>query len=187
MKSLCKRTISLLSWVLLIIPLVLILVFAAARLSGQVPSVFGYSLYVIVSPSMTPELKVGDIILTREYEEGNALNVGDIITYRGFSGDMAGKLITHRIVGLSEEENGLTVTAKGIANPAADPQFSAENIVSVMKCRLPAVGKIYSVLLKPWGFVLLFVVPMLWFLVSEVRELRQTVKNETGPSDEGGK
>lgn len=181
MRENVKNILNILSWLLLLVPFVLILLFVSVRIRGEVPELFGRSLYVIVSPSMEPVLKVGDVILAETYGKDTELCPGDVVTYRG-RGQLAGKLITHEVVALSETEDGLTIVTKGRANAAADPAFSSADVQSVMRRRLPLIGGLYRFLMKPLGFLLLFVIPMAWFILAEVRGLRRELKEEAAIS-----
>ena len=67
-----------LSIIIVIIEIVLILFLVLTKMSGGVPRLFGHSVYVIATPSMTPELEVGDIIISKAYD-GGELSVGDVV------------------------------------------------------------------------------------------------------------
>ena len=101
---------------------VLALIFVMfARISGKTPSLFGYSMLRVSSDSMEPELKVGSIILVKDVEAAE-LHKGDVITYHGERGPVAGMLITHQIVSEPYEENGTYhMTTRGIKPGAVDP------------------------------------------------------------------
>ena len=52
-------------WVMVAILGVAIVTFLLTRMSGNSPTLFGYSLHRVVSNSMEPELEVGDVLLNR--------------------------------------------------------------------------------------------------------------------------
>ena len=68
-------------WTLIIILSFAVITFLLTRFTGGTPSLFGYTLQRVSSGSMVPELEVGDVILSRNLREGDALNEGDIITF----------------------------------------------------------------------------------------------------------
>ena len=96
--------------ILLLVVLVLYLVFA--RLTGKVPTFFGYSVVRIVTPSMDPKIPVGSFVLID----------GDIITFYTDDPDplVAGKTITHRVLSISENNGEYVFTTKG-DNTATNP------------------------------------------------------------------
>ena len=57
-----------------------------------IPQIFGYHPLVVLSGSMSPNLKVGSIVYYHKVEE-NDLKIGDIITYK-----LDDKFVSHRIV-----------------------------------------------------------------------------------------
>lgn len=97
---------------------------------------------------------VGDVILTKEVDDVNALAVGDVITYKGTIGEYADMLITHQIVKAPYEENGTTyVVTKGIANEIEDKPVPVDRITSKLVCKIPFLDALYSFFLTPWGLL----------------------------------
>jgi len=78
-------------------------------------NVFGLSARVVSSPSMRPNLEVGDIILIQR-TGSESINVGDIIVfYRSLDGRLLYDEVplVHRVIKKSDS----TLTTKGDANP----------------------------------------------------------------------
>lgn len=73
-----------------------------------------YNAFIIVSESMEPNIKVGDIILEKRVNE-EELKKEDIITYK-----QDGKNITHRIVNIEVKDNITLYTTKGDNNKIED-------------------------------------------------------------------
>ena len=103
-----------------------------ARVSGGTPSILGYSLYRVSSGSMSPELVVGDVILVKNCD-GMDVRDNDIVTYVATSGEMSGKLITHRVIQAPYEQNGeYYIITKGDANDSADDPVKVNQIEGKM-------------------------------------------------------
>lgn len=130
--------------VLVIFVLALIFV-VVARISGNTPSLFGYSMLRVSSDSMEPELKVGSIILVEKADPAN-LQKGDVITYHGEKGPVAGKLITHQIVEEPYEKDGeYYFTTRGIKPGAVDdPEITDRQIVGKVLFKIPVLGSLYD-------------------------------------------
>lgn len=175
MMKVLKKIGSVLAGLLVAVELIAIIFIVVMRLSGGVPSLFGYNVYVIVSPSMEPEIKVGEIIISREYD-GELLSEGQVITYLGKEGDVKGKIVTHKVVSVTN--NGETVVTKGVANKDNDPAIGKSDILSVMVYKPFILGKIYSVISSTWGFILCILVPMILLIVSEIVNLVRDIKEE---------
>lgn len=105
----------------LLTALSLLLVFSSAILIGsavsrnQVPGLFGIRPLVVLSGSMEPHMRYGDLQLIRNVDPGT-LREGDIVTYRS-TGDL---LISHRIAGISRVDGKIYFDTKGDANNVVD-------------------------------------------------------------------
>ena len=153
-KSVLKKIANVLLTVVIILLAVVIAFTIFVRITGNTPTLFGYSILRVSTGSMEPELMVGDVILTKEVDDVNSLAVGDVITYKGTIGEYADMLITHQIVKAPYEENGTTyVVTKGIANDIEDQPVPADRITSKLVCKIPFLDALYSFFLTPWGLL----------------------------------
>ena len=180
MIKIIKKIPSILGGILIAIELAAIVFIVAMRLSGGVPSVLGYNLFVIVSPSMEPEICVDDIILSKVYD-GGEIHVDDVVTYYGTKGDLAGKMVTHKVVYVSEDSE--TIITRGVANSDNDPAISKSDVQSVMVYKTFLVGKIYKLISSTWGFILFVLIPMMALIVSEIVNLVKDVRLENGEEE----
>lgn len=153
-KSILKRISNLILIIVLFILAFVIALTVFTRITGNTPSLFGYSIFRVSTGSMEPELMVGDVILTKEVDDVNSLQVGDVITYRGTIGEYTNMMITHKIVRAPYEENGITyVITKGVANDIEDQPVEANQISSKLVCKIPFLDWLYSFFLTPWGLL----------------------------------
>lgn len=143
------------------------------RFLGEAPTVFGYSLYYVLTESMEPEIKAGEIILC-ETVDSNELQIGDVITYVGEVGELKGKIITHKIIAI----DGNSFTTKGVANSVPDPQISSAQILSRYVFTIPFIGKIFSIINSKFGFVFLIMVPLGLLIVNEVSIIVKAIKED---------
>ena len=169
---------------LLMIAEIFVIVFIVlSKISGSVPTIFGYQLYVIATPSMEPDIKVGDVIVSKEYG-GEALETGCVVTYLGKTGEFAGKMITHEVIRI----NGDEIITKGKANSSEDPAISREDIRSVMQHKTVILSAVYKVITSTAGFICFIILPFVALIVSEVvgmiTEIKKEGKNENQGLDE---
>ena len=134
-------------WRILLGAIIAILVLVAGTLAydkfvkkSPIPSVFGRSLLIIATPSMTGSIEAGDAIIIKKSDD---YAVGDVITYFPAGESVS---VTHRIVRIEGEK----YYAKGDANEAEDPDpiFSTQ-IAGKMTVRLPNLGIIIE-WLRTW-------------------------------------
>lgn len=178
-----RKILGVLGVLAILLEIVLILFILVMRVSGGVPSLFGYNIYVISSGSMEPELGVGDIILSRTYD-GEDVQVGDVLTYLGKEGDVKGRIVTHRVVRTEGTGEGQVIVTQGTANDTADPPISKGDVLSVMVYKTVILGAIYSVITNVWGFVFLVAAPMVAMIVAEIVSLVKEWKRNKQAGDE---
>lgn len=117
----------------------------AYQLVGNaMPMPLGYSVAVVLSGSMEPELSVNDLVFI--HQEDN-YEVGDVVIYQ--SGD---ELIIHRIININEEAG--IVETKGDANNASDNPIFYDDIKGKMIGCIPWIGHIVQFLHMPIGILI---------------------------------
>lgn len=155
---------------------VLLIVVLTARINGETPTLFGYTIYRVSSGSMEPYLKVGDVILSQECDP-MTLKAGDVITYNGTSGDFAGKRVTHRVVKepyLNSNNGDYYLLTKGDDNPVEDTPIKVSQVTGKMQGKIDFLTKIYDVFVTPWGLLILIGLIILAFfneIINFVRAL----------------
>ena len=117
-----KRTVSAVWWIVLVLLVVLLVNIFGAKLTGNVPRVFGYSVMNIVSGSMEEEIPKGSYILIKKVSP-EEIEKDDIICFYSTDAKIYGMPNTHRVV---EEpivtDSGIEFITKGDANPINDTE-----------------------------------------------------------------
>ena len=152
-------------WRVILILLAVILAISACTLAydkfvkkSKIPSVFGYSVLIIASPSMTGSIEAGDAIIIKK---SDSYAVGDVITY--FPTDESFS-VTHRIV----RTEGNKFYTKGDANQSEDPDpVLIEQIAGKVAVKLDKVGYFIEWLKSPVGiiFAATFIVLLILIIV----------------------
>ncbi len=165
-------------WTLIVCLVTVLVTFFMSRKNGETPSLFGYSILRVSSGSMEPELMVNDVILDHKVDDVKTLKVGDIITFRG-SGQLEGRLVTHKIIKAPYSENGkLMLQTRGIANEIADQPIEAEDVRGIMICKIPYLDTVYNIFLSPWGLLILIGLIVLIFIDEIVTIVRILTGND---------
>ena len=123
------------------------------RVSGN-KSVLGYRMFNVASESMVPVYKINDIIAVKDCDP-NTLKVGDDIAYIGMDNSLEGKIITHRIINISDD-NGTRETTKQVVG----------KVVGVV----PFISSINKIVMTQAGFYFLIFVPVVLIACMEIAE-----------------
>ena len=137
------------------------------RLNGN-KSIFGYHMFTVATGSMRGAYDVNDVIAVKDCDP-DTLKVGDDIAYQGMRGGLEGKLITHRIIKIEEDENHNRIfTTKGINAPASDPQITGDLILGKVVGIVPIISQINHIVKSQLGFFALIFCPLVLVIVLEV-------------------
>lgn len=103
--------------------LLVFVMISAAR--GSIVSIFGRSVLKVVTGSMEPTILTDDYIIIDRNATTN-LSVGDIISFYSTDPQIAGMVVTHRIVGILDDGSYLT---RGDANTKNDDPVFEDQII----------------------------------------------------------
>ena len=134
------------------------------------------SLYTIISPSMTPKIKLYDVIINVRVDDKDDLKVGDIITFTSSSSLTEGYTITHRIVEIIEIDGEKQFKTKGDANNSNDAALVSMSQVhgkTIMK--IPQLGRVQFLLASKGGWFFLILIPALGIIVYDILKLFKIV------------
>ena len=98
-----KIIYNLLKGIVTIILLLALAVIIIQRVTNNELALGGYRIYTVVTPSMTPEYKIGDILISKEVDP-NEIKIGDDVVYLGKEGDFEEKIVTHGVFSLREKQ-----------------------------------------------------------------------------------
>ena len=134
-----------------------------------IPNIFGYSPFSILTPSMEPTLKVGDIAICKIIDNNTELSVNDIIAFRTtIQGNKV--IVTHRINTITRLDDGTSViTTKGDNNDVSDANtITRDDVVAIYtnkKFRL--LGYVLEFIRNKWVFLFLVILPLACMFIME--------------------
>ena len=136
-KSALGITLSALWWSAVVLLVLLLVNILGAKMTGNVPRVFGYSIMNIVSGSMEDEIPKGSYILIKKVEP-EKVKRGDVICFYSTDPQIYGLPNTHRVVEDPINNNGsIEFVTRGDANPKNDEETAkGENLIGVYVKRL---------------------------------------------------
>ena len=143
----------------------------SAEAKGHNPLV---GLYTIISPSMTPKIKVYDVVLTYRVDDPTKIKVGDVITFYSTNSFFGGTPITHRVVDVLNVPSmgGLVFQTKGDANPKPDnDKVMPTNIVGKVVLRVPQLGRVQFFLASKGGWIIAIMIPSLAIISYDIYKI----------------
>ena len=164
-KKILKIVPKILYDILIIFCVALILVVVWQIITDNNESIGGYRLFRIVSGSMVPEFNVDEVVVCRD-TESNDVKVGDIIVYRGKTGELTNRLIMHEVVDKKEIDGNLIFNVKGIQNTTGDPDVYASQILGVVVHKSGLLTLLYSLATSTYSSFIIIVILVINVFVS---------------------
>ena len=113
--------------------------------------------FVIYSDTMTPALKINDLIIVGDGHMFNNTNIGDIIIFKKPAGE--DRIIVHRITEITSENGKRVIITKGDASPVSIPGIdfpvNSHNFIGRVKFVIPEIGFLF---IPPINYVLLVMI-----------------------------
>ncbi len=159
----------------LIILMIILMMFSAiqSKVSGGLPRVAGYHMYIVLSGSMAPAFDAGSMVFVKPVEP-EEIKEGDVITFRG-SGDSS-FLTTHRVMEIIGIRQDLEFITKGDANDVNDPYpVPGDNLVGRVALVVPYVGYLMAFGQTKQGMLVLIVVPGVLLIINESHKLYKNI------------
>ena len=141
----------------------LLLVASAFPITGNI------KVLTVLSGSMEPEIKTGSIVVIKPVEN---YKIGDVITF----GKTVKTPTTHRIENIEVIEGRVLYTTKGGANNAPDTRtVSEKDIIGKVLFTVPFIGYAVDAVKKPFGFMLIIIIPAVVIVYDELRKIRREI------------
>lgn len=126
------------------------------------------NFYTILTQSMYPEIKAGDIVITYK-NKNNKYNTGNIITFTTNNSNIT---ITHRIIEIYEVNGKRTYKTKGDNNNTADmTTVPAENVIGRVVFKIPKAGYIQQFMVTKTGWIVVVVIPCLGIIIYDILKM----------------
>lgn len=127
------------------------------------------NFYTILTQSMYPTIKAGDVVITYK-EDNNKYNDGDVITF--VSEQNGGITITHRVDEVYNVNNSYSYKTKGDNNNAPDNEItSGDNVLGKVVVKIPKVGYIQQFLVSKTGWIVAVILPCLGIVIYDILKL----------------
>lgn len=181
-KKTSEKIISVLTSLLLAFAVIICFTVVYQMQTKRYVSLFGCSVFRVVSDSMEPEIPVGALIISKETNIEQIV-LGDIICFRSLESYMYDQVVTHRVVGIEETRTGeIALRTRGDSNHSDDGFFVTKtNLIGKVIYHTDEgsfITNAYAVLTSGIGFFTLIVIPVIVITVIILHENIKKITNE---------
>lgn len=140
---------------------------------NEIPDFFGYKTFVIVSGSMEPTIMTQDAILVKEVPE-NEIRINDIISFS--QGD---NIITHRVIGIVEEDGITKYRTKGDNNNTEDKKkITYEQIEGKYQFKMKQLGIVTQIIKNKMTLIVLVFIIILMYCYKRKIEMKKQERKQ---------
>lgn len=176
--SILKIIWKLLCWIVGALFVFLAIVIVTQRITNNQKTFLGFRIFSVATGSMEPEYAVGDVLIVRE-KDPSTIVVGDNIVYLGAVADYSGKIITHNVIEIEQNENGeYLFHTKGIANTIEDPIVHEDQLYGVVFYNNEFIAGVCKILNNRYGLYLFVVFVILDFFIGFIRNQGERIEQE---------
>lgn len=177
---------NILYYMLVVLVLLILLVVLLQRFTQNNASIGGIRIFNIVTESMVPEYKVGDILISKSIDPSK-IEIGDDVVYMGEVGSFQGKIITHRVIDIEKDGDNYKFHTKGIANEYEDPAVVSEDqIYGTIIYKTHILSFISKIINNLYGFYFLIFIPLAVLIIVKIVKIHRE-KYEEDDDDEDEK
>ena len=144
----------------------------------DVPKIGGYCPLIVLTGSMEPKIKIGDLIIVKQIS-GSDVKEKDVIAF--FDPDGNGtSILTHRVNEVYEENGTLYFRTQGDANNGEDRSpVSEDKLVGIYQFRIAGAGNVAMFMQTTAGLIVCVVVPLVLLVAWDlIRRKRYEKKNQ---------
>ena len=145
----------------------------------EVPDFGGTLPLIVLTDSMYPDIKSGDLIICKVVDAKD-VEIGDVISFY----DPAGKgtsVVTHMVIDIINEDGKISFKTKGINNNTEDrlPVPEANLIAEYTGIRIPGAGNFAIFMQSTTGLIVCVILPIILFVGYDVIRRRIYEKSKS--------
>ena len=168
LKKIFKIIKSIINTIIVVVVLAFVLIVCLQRFSGNKISFLNYRMFTVVTGSMEPKYKIGDVLIAKE-KDPSEVKIGDAISYLAEKGEIKNNVITHEVVNITQNEKGeYLFHAKGLINLVEDPVVHESQLYGVVVYKTKLLSFVRKIISTDIGMLLLIIIPILYIIVSEM-------------------
>jgi len=132
-----------------------------------------FGLYIIISPSMEPAVKVYDVVVDMNVFKETDIKKGDVITFISNSNVSKGLTVTHRVIDIVKNQDGsLSYITKGDNNQKSDQApVNYKDVIGKVLFKIPQLGRVQFLLADKFGWIMVILLPALGVIIYDFIKL----------------
>lgn len=165
-----KVVASILKGIFMLMLILFIFMVCLQRFSNNEVSLFNFRIFTVISGSMEPKYKIGDVLVSVETDPKD-IKVGDVVSYHGEKRDLKDKVVTHQVMSIEKDDAGkYYFHTKGICENCLveDPVVSENQLYGVVKYKVKTLSAIYKVVGTTAGLFFFIILPLIYIIGSEI-------------------
>lgn len=162
-------------YLLVVIVVIILAVVLLQRVTNNNVSVAGIRIFNIVTESMVPKYQVGDILVSKSINPSQ-IKVGDDLVYLGEVDSFQGKIVTHQVIDIEQENGQYKFHTKGIANTEEDPVVSESQVYGIIIYKTHILSFISKIINNLYGFYFLIFVPLAILIIVKIIKIYREYK-----------
>ena len=167
-KKIFKIIKGIINTIIVAVVLSFVLIVCLQRFSNNRISFFNYRIFTVVTGSMEPKYKIGDILIAKETKPSK-IKIGDSISYLAQKGEIRNNVVTHEVVNITKSENGeYLFHSKGLVNLVEDPVVHESQLYGVVVYKTKLLSFVRRIISTDIGMLLLIIIPILYIIISEM-------------------
>jgi len=160
-----------------------LVIIALLLIISVLPITGNFKILTVLSGSMEPAIHTGSIVAVKPAAN---YKIGDVITFGKIS--KTDIPTTHRIFDIKLQEGKPIYITKGDANNAPDTkEVLGSEVVGKVLFSVPYVGYAVDFAKKPFGFMLIIVIPAVIIIYDEIRKIWSEIRKMKKKKDETDK
>ena len=134
------------------------------------------NFYTILTQSMYPNIKAGDVVITYKNED-NHYDSGDVITF--ISRANGGITVTHRVTEVFVGDGSYSYRTKGDNNNAEDTELiNSSDVLGKVVVKIPWVGYIQQFMVSRTGWIVAVLLPCMGIVIYDILKLFRITANK---------
>ena len=178
------KILTIIGWVLcaILVPILIVnctLLIKSFIKKDEVPDFGGMMPLIVLSDSMYPEIKSGDLIICKTIEAKD-VEEGDVISFYDPAGNGT-SVVTHKVIEVINEDGKISFRTRGINNNTDDrlPVTEDKLIAEYTGVRIPGAGNFAMFMQSTAGLIVCVVLPIILLVGYDLLRRRKYEKSKS--------